>query len=144
MSMRTTWVLLGTLGALGIGFGCAGPKEAARDIGAATPFVSQNRSGVVVGVEGNTIAVADVENPNEPAAWFNIAPDTELEKNGQRVDLGDISEGTPVRVSFEPATGAEKTFRVEVLTGQEGEQLKQKFQALPDRPDAPSQPPESP
>lgn len=128
MRTRRAVVLLGALGALGFGFGCAGTREAGRDIGAAIPGVSQHRDGVVVGIEGNVIAVADAEKPREPAAWFNIAADTKVERAGQRMEVSQISEGLPVRVSFEPATGAEKTFKVEVLTGQKAEEVKQKYE----------------
>ncbi len=128
MRTRRAVVLLGALGALGLGVGCAGTREAGRDLGAALPGVSQSQEGVVVDVQGNTIAVANAAKPNEPAAWFHIAADTQVERDGQRLEVSQLSEGAPVRVSFEPATGAEKTFKVEVLSGQRAEEVKQQYE----------------
>ncbi len=128
MRTRKAVVLLGALGVLGFGYGCAGTREAGSDLGSVLPGVSQNKEGVVVDVQGNTIAVANAAKPNEPAAWFHIAADTQVERDGQRLEVGEISEGSPVRVSFEPATGAEKTFKVEVLSGQKADEVKQKYE----------------
>jgi hypothetical protein len=128
MRPRRTVVLLGALGALGFGFGCAGTKEAGKDVSAAVPGVYQHRDGLVTKVEGNNVAVADANNPNEPVAWFNVGADTKIEREGQRVELSQLSEGTAVRVSFEPATGAEKTSKIEVLTGDKAQEMEQKLQ----------------
>jgi hypothetical protein len=144
MKTRRAVVLLGALSALGFGFGCAGTKEAGKDIGAAIPGVSQHRDGVVVGVQGNVIAVADAEKPNEPAAWFNINADTKVEKDGQRMELSQLSEGQPVRVSFEPATGAEKTYKVEVLSGQKADEVKAKYESGKGAHEQTPPPPENP
>lgn len=140
MRTRRAVVLLGALSALGFGFGCAGTREAGRDISGALPGISQNREGVVVGVEGNAIAVADANQPYGPAAWFSISPDTEVERAGQRMEVSQISEGQPVRVSFEPAIGAEKTFKVEVLTGQKAEEVKQKYEMGKEQQETPPPP----
>ncbi|MCY1020078.1 hypothetical protein [Pyxidicoccus sp. MSG2] len=128
MKSRKTVVLLSALGALGFGFGCAGAKEAGKDVGAAVPGVYQHRDGLVTKVEGNNVAVADANNPKEPVAWFNVGANTKIEREGQRMDLSQLSEGTAVRVSFEPATGAEKTSKIEVLTGDKAQELEQKLQ----------------
>jgi hypothetical protein len=137
MTTRKTVVLLGALGTLGFAFGCAGPKEASKDVTAAIPGVSQHRDGVITGVQGDNIAVADANNPNEPVAWFHVDADTKIERAGQRVALNQLSEGTAVRVSFEPATGAEKTSKIEVLTGAEAQQLEQKLQGKSESPPPP-------
>lgn len=141
MRPRKTVVLLGALGALGFGFGCAGTKEAGKDVGAAVPGVYQHRDGLVTKVQGNNVAVADANNPNEPVAWFNVGADTKIEREGQRMELSQLSEGTAVRVSFEPATGAEKTSKIEVLTGDKAQELEQKLQGQQETPPPPPQNP---
>ena len=140
MSTRTKWVLFSMLGALGFGVGCAGTKEAGRDVGAAIPGVWQHREGVVVARDGNKLAVSDASKPTEPAAWFDLGPDTKIERDGQRVEPDQLSEGTPVRVAFEPATGAEKTNEVQVLTGQKAQEVEQKLQGQPSTPPPPENP----
>lgn len=142
MTTRKTVVLLGALGTLGFTFGCAGTKEAGKDVGAAIPGVYQHRDGVITGVQGNNVAVADANNPNEPVAWFHVAADTKIERSGQRVELSQLSEGTAVRVSFEPATGAEKTSKIEVLTGDQAQQVEQKLKGKHET--TPPPPPQNP
>ncbi|QSQ23592.1 hypothetical protein JY651_00985 [Pyxidicoccus parkwayensis] len=142
MMMRKTVMLLGALGALGLGMGCAGTKEAGKDVSAAIPGVYQHRDGVITQVHGNNIAVADANNLNEPVAWFNINANTKIERDGKRVELSQLSEGTAVRVSFEPATGAEKTSKIEVLSGDQAQQLEQKLQGHHET--TPPPPPQNP
>lgn len=130
MDRRAKAVVLAALAAVVGGvMGCAGPREARRDV-ASFIAPSQTRLGVVTNIQGQNIAVASVEDPAAPAAWFNIGAETTVERNGQRVELGMLEEGTPVRVQFEPATGPERTTRVEVLTGPEAEQVREKAQQL--------------
>ncbi|WP_152622555.1 hypothetical protein [Archangium violaceum] len=114
------------------GAGCAGTKEAARDVESAVPGLSQKEEGVVTNVDKDShrIAVKSVSEPSAQEVWFALTPDTKLERDGQRVGWDDLDEGTPVRVSFEPAAGAEKTYKVELLTGQQAEEVKQKAELL--------------
>ncbi len=132
--MKTRVRVLGAvvLGAVLGGVGCAGTREAARDIEAAVPGLSEKREGVVTSVDkdGNRIEVKSVDDPAAPTAWFALTPDTKLEREGRLVSLDDISEGTPVRVSYEPATGPERTYRVEVLTGEKADEVKVKAEHL--------------
>ncbi|WP_375767886.1 hypothetical protein NR798_40400 [Archangium gephyra] len=116
------------------GVGCAGPKEAARDVEAAVPGLSQKQEGVVTDVDkdAHRIALKTVDKPAGQEVWFALTPDTKLERDGQLVTWDDIHEGTPVRVSFEPAAGAEKTYKVELLTGQKADEVKQKAELLGD------------
>ncbi|QRN99014.1 hypothetical protein JRI60_08300 [Archangium violaceum] len=128
--MKTGTKILGVvvLGAVLGGAGCAGTKEAARDVESAVPGLSQKDEGLVTSVDkdGNMIAVKSVNNPSAPPTWFALTPDTKMEREGRLVGLDDISEGTPVRVSYEPATGPEKTYKVEVLTGEKAGEVKAK------------------
>ncbi|QRK09480.1 hypothetical protein JQX13_04900 [Archangium violaceum] len=121
-------VLVAVLG----GVGCAGTKEAARDVGAAVPGLSQNREGVVTDMDKDAyrIAVKAVDDPSAPEAWFVLTPGTRLERDGQAVTWDDLDEGTPVRVSYEPATGPEKTYKVEILTGDKADEVKRKAEHL--------------
>lgn len=111
---------------LGVG-GCAGPKEAMSDISGAVPGLEQNWTGIVTEVnpDRNAIAVSVADATEEKAAWFAISPQTVMVRDGERVSLGELQEGTPVKVAFEPAPGPERTFRVEVLTGMEAEKVLQ-------------------
>ncbi len=114
------------------GAGCAGTREAARDVESAVPGLSQKQEGVVTDVDKDAHRIA-VRTVNEPAAqevWFALTPDAKLERDGQLVTWDEIDEGTPVRVSFEPAAGAEKTYKVELLTGQKADEVKQKAELL--------------
>lgn len=114
------------------GAGCAGTKEAARDVESSVPGLSQKDEGVVTDVDkdAHRIAVRSVSEPVGQEVWFSLTPKTKLERDGQLVTWDEITEGTPVRVSFEPATGAEKTYKVELLTGQKAQEVKQKAQLL--------------
>lgn len=130
MDRRAMVAGLAALGVVLGAVGCAGTKEARRDVQAIIPGLEQTRVGVVTNIQGQNIAVASVDDPAAPAAWFHIRPETEVAREGQRVDLDMLEEGTPVRVQFEPATGPERAMRVEVLTGAEAEQVRQKAQQL--------------
>jgi hypothetical protein len=92
------------------------------------PGLSNKREGLVTRVdkEGNLIEVKDVNDPGAPSAWFVLTPGTKLEREGRLVSIEDLSEGTPVRVSFEPATGPERTYKVEILTGPKADEVKVK------------------
>jgi hypothetical protein len=136
-------LLLSALGSLGVCAGCAGTKEAGQDIQAAVPFVEQTQEGVVMGIQSDAIAIRSAD-PNVDAAWFKLQPDTTIERDGQRVSLEDISEGAAVRVDFEPATGAERTFKVELLTGQKAQEVQRKVQYQEGMHEAPPPPPDSP
>ena len=134
--MRTRVKVLGAavLAAVLGGVGCAGPKEAARDVEAAVPGLSQKQEGVVTNVDkdAHRIAVKTVDEPAAQEVWFALTVDTKLERDGQMVTWDDIDEGTPVRVSYEPAAGAEKTYKVEILTGHQADEVKQKADLLGD------------
>lgn len=128
--MKTRVKVLGAvvLAAVLGGAGCAGPKEAKRDVEAAVPGLSQKREGVVTNVDKDhsRIEVKDVNNPSSSEAWFALTPDTKMERDGHLVTWDDLHEGTPVRVSYEPAAGAEKTYKVEILTGEKAGEVKAK------------------
>lgn len=132
--MRTRVKVLGAVALAAVlgGVGCAGTKEAKHDVEASVPGLSQKREGVVTNVDrdGKRIEVKDVDHPTEPDAWFALTPDTKMVRDGQMVTWDDIHEGTPVRVSFEPAAGPEKTYRVEILTGVKADEVKVKAEHL--------------
>lgn len=123
MSMRTIGALVAS-GLVVVLSACAGTKEAQKDVEGMIAGAEQTSTGVVVQTDEQQIAVKDVKNPEGEAVWFARQTDTELEKDGQPVDWSELTEGTPVRVHFEESTGAEKAFKVEVLTGSEGEKVK--------------------
>jgi len=124
--------VVGTL--LGVA-GCAGPSEAKRDISAAVPGLEQQWKGVVMRVDDQASAIAVREAESADAAWFLISSNTIVERDGERLNIRQLEEGTPVNVSFEPAAGPEKTFRVKVLTGQEAQEvLREARQQMPRMP----------
>jgi hypothetical protein len=128
MKMRMGAAVLVAVGTLLGVTGCAGTSEARRDISAVVPGLEQNWRGVVMRVDdqANAIAVRAVESAEMPqAAWFAIDQTTILERDGERISIMQLEQGTPVKVSFEPAAGAEKTYRVKVLTGQEAQEVLQ-------------------
>jgi hypothetical protein len=128
----TASALLGA-GALAVGAGCAGTSEAKRDVTAAVPMVEQNWKGVVLRVDTQTdrISVRTTDS-GEPvqSAWFSIQSDTKVERDGKRVELREIQPGDPVRVGFEPAVGAERAYKVQILTGAEADEVLQKSQQM--------------
>ncbi len=125
--IRMKVAVLVAVGALLGVAGCAGTKEAGRDISAMVPGMEQNWTGIVTEVnrDRNAIAVRATEPAEATAAWFEISQQTIVERDGARMSLQELEEGTPVKVSFEPAAGPERTFKVEVLTGQEAENVLQ-------------------
>jgi hypothetical protein len=122
-------VLLGSM--LG-GVGCAGTHAAKRDVETAVPGLAHKTEGVVTNVDtnNNLVAVKSVDNPAAPPAWFTLTPDTKMERDGSLVSINDLSEGTPVRVSYETATGPEKALKVEVLTGDKANEVKTKAEHI--------------
>jgi hypothetical protein len=137
MKTQKKWVLIGALSVMGLGAGCASTKEAAH------AYVPEKRDGQVVGIQGNNIAVNDANKPSEPAAWLHVTPDTKIERNGKRVELSEITEGTPVRVSFKTAAGPEEASEIKVLTGSEAQKVQKELKGAPTQPATPP-PPENP
>ena len=123
--LRQAGMVAGLIGlTLGI-WGCAGTREASKDISAVVPGVSETRTGVITEVRGNIIAVrAPGEDPAAPPVWFKRSVDTRLLENGQPANWTQLVEGTAVRVRYEPEPGPERAYQIEVLTGAEAEQIK--------------------
>lgn len=103
--------------------GCAGTKEAKRDVGAAIPGVSEKGEGLIQDIGRNQISVVGIAGQTSPV-WFVVAPDTEIVRSGQRVDWSELQPGMPVRVSYETAAGPERAFKIEVLTGGEAAKVR--------------------
>lgn len=137
MKTRSKWVLIGALSVMGMGAGCASTKQAAH------AFVPAKREGQVVGIQGDNVAVNDASKPNEPAAWFKVSADTKVEENGKRLELSQLREGTPVRVSFKPTTGAEQATEIQVLSGSEARKVNAELEAQ-QKQATPPPPPENP
>lgn len=116
--------------ALGVAWGCAGPREAVADVEEVVPGLEETRTGVVTEVEEDRIAVTVVDEPMPQPVWFERIESTRVQRGGMALSWTEVTEGTPVRVHFEPATGAERTFRVEVLTGQEAEEVRRRSELL--------------
>lgn len=84
-------------------------------------------TGVVAQIAEDQIAVTAVDAPSAKPAWFQILSSTRIEQSGEDVKWIRITEGTPVRVRYEPAAGAERTFALEILTGLEGEEVRRRL-----------------
>lgn len=132
--MKTRMTVFGAvvLGAMLGGVGCAGTHAAKRDVETAVPGLAHKTEGVVTSVDttNNLVAVRSVDDPAAPTAWFTLSPDTKMEREGRLVSIHDLSEGTPVRVSYETATGPEKALKVEVLTGDKADEIKTKAEHI--------------
>lgn len=137
MKTARQWVLIGALSVMGLGAGCASTKQAAH------AYVPANREGQVVAMQGDNIAVNDAGKPSEPAVWLKVTPDTKIERDGKRVELSQINEGTPVRVSFKTAAGPEQASEIKVLTGAEADKVQRELQGAPSQPPTPP-PPQNP
>ncbi|MBX5484027.1 MAG: hypothetical protein IRZ16_19560 [Myxococcaceae bacterium] len=110
-----------------LGVGCAGTKAAGRDIASEIPGVSHASDGLVQEASENRISVVGIKDQPGPIS-FQIGTDTRIEKDGQRVALSELKPGTPVRVTWSSSTGAEKAYRIQVLTGGEAAKVRSEAQ----------------
>jgi len=124
--MKRMWMLGVGVGALLVAAGCAGTSEAKRDVEGAIPGVESTREGMVVEVRQDSIAVQDAENPDAPPVRFQRTEETDLVRNDQPFSWPELSEGMPVRVHYDEATGAEQATRIEILTGAEADEVRSK------------------
>jgi hypothetical protein len=122
---------------------CSGSKQAKHGVQSSVPFMNETTTGVVTANSGQQIAVYDPDHPTQQA-WYQRMPDTVLERAGQPVNWTSIAEGTPVRVVYEPSTGAEHALRVEVLTGAEATSVREKVQGQQSQTMPPPPPPNPP
>ncbi len=121
---RGLWVIV-AVAAAGLQLACAGTREAMADVRGAIPGLEETESGVVMAVRRDVIAVQLITPEAEKPVLFSRQEGTVVVRDGQPFDWNQLTEGTPVRVSFEPATGAERVFRVEVLTGREAQRVRE-------------------
>jgi hypothetical protein len=105
--------------------GCAGSKEAQRDAEETVAGFESTKEGTVVSVEEDRITVRDVTAQGETIE-FRRTSETDLVREDQPFSWTEISEGMPVRVSYDAEAGAEKATRVEILTGSEADSVKNK------------------
>ncbi|HCF58217.1 MAG TPA: hypothetical protein DFS52_09515 [Myxococcales bacterium] len=125
--MRRTSILGVVLATLAVA-GCAGTKEAAREVEAATPGLSQTREGIVTATgPDRTIQVYTPNAQQDPTLTLRQVSGTSISRDGQQIGWAEIQPGEVVRVSFTPATGAEEALKVEVLTGSEADDVRQQL-----------------
>lgn len=117
--------MVGILGlALALLAGCAGTSEAGRDVKGAIPGLEDSSEGLVTSVGGQWVEVQLAEDPQGEPVRFQRTEETDLVRNDQPFNWPELSEGMPVRVSYEAKKGAEQAMRVEVLTGAEADEVR--------------------
>lgn len=109
---------------------CAGAREAMADVRNAVPGLEETETGVVTAVRRDVIAVQLISPEMEEPVLFTRQKSTVVVRDGRPFDWNQLTEGTPVRVGFEPATGPERAFRVEVLTGREAQRVREQAGAM--------------
>lgn len=106
--------------------GCAGSKEEKRGVEKTASMNETTTEGTVVAVEEDTITVRDAKNPQGQTLKLRRTSDTDLVRDDRPFSWTEISQGMPVRVSYEADSGPGRATRVEVLTGSEAEQVRNK------------------
>jgi hypothetical protein len=110
--------------------GCAGTKEATKDVQDIVPGVSQTETGLIQIVGRNQISVVGSANAGQPVT-YNIGPKTIVIRGSERVEVSQLEPGTPVRVAFESTAGPEHATKIEVLTGAEADQVRNEVNGTP-------------
>jgi hypothetical protein len=116
---------------VGVAAGCAGTKEAKKDIADVTPGVENRQEGVVSSVDRTSISVTPADRPDAQPIRFAVDDDTRVKQGDKTVDRTAIEEGEAVRVSFEPQAGNEKAKAVEILEGDAAAQVRAKAASAP-------------
>lgn len=128
--MRRSTLLIAAIALAATGlYGCAGPKEAVQDVAQATPGLSAKDTGVIEQVEGNRIAIRSAEKPGG-VAWYQRTDDTKITEKDRPLDWANLEEGDAVRVSFESQKGAERLYKLEVLTGGDAAKVREDARLL--------------
>lgn len=96
--------------------GCAGTTEARHDIQGMVPGVATRDEGLLRTSYKDRIEVVGMKSHPE-AVSFEITADTQIMRDGQRVEVSELQPGMPVRVAFEAAVGPERATKIELLTG---------------------------
>lgn len=115
--------------------GCASTPEPSPKAPTTGPTLEQTRTGFITAVRDQELQLFSPDVPESKTVWVARSESTEIVRDGQPIAWDELTEGAPVRVSFEPAAGAEKASRIEVLTGQEAERLRSSL-GQPQEPDA--------
>ena len=108
--------------------GCAGTSEARRDAEGAIAGLEESSEGMVASVSEQWGEVQPADDPQGEPIRFERTGETDLVRNEQPMSWPELSEGMPVRVSYESEAGAEQAMRVEVLTGAEADEVREQVQ----------------
>lgn len=126
--MKRIILAAGTAAVVFLGVGCAGTKEATKDVGAAVPGFSQKGTGVVQEVRENEFSVVGL-NGSPEKVWFSVSPKTEVMKDQQRIEVSQIKQGDAVKIAYESSAGAERAYKVDVLTAGDAAKVKGDLEA---------------
>ncbi|HCF61027.1 MAG TPA: hypothetical protein DFS52_23905 [Myxococcales bacterium] len=115
----------------GVVAGCASTPERSPEATTTGPTVEQTRTGLITAMRAQELQLFSPDVPESKTIWVARDESTEIVRDGQPIAWDELPEGAPVRVSFEPAAGAEIASRIEVLTGQEAEQVRSSLGQIP-------------
>lgn len=106
--------------------GCAGSKEAKRDAEETVAGMEATKEGMVVAVREDRITVRDMSSSQGETIDFQRTSETDLVRGDEPFSWTELSQGMPVRVSYDSDAGPEKATKVEILTGSEAEKIRSK------------------
>lgn len=111
------------------GAACAGgPEPKQQQTSEIYGEASEVREGTVASISEERLTIVDPSRPNAAAVVLDIGSQTTFVEGGDFVDRGEIDEGENVRVFYEEAEGAERALRIEVLAGEESEEVEERFE----------------
>lgn len=86
------------------------------------------REGKIAAVERSRVTFWNAEDPAGEPVTLALTNDTTYVKGGNFVDRGKLSEGEMVRVFYDETQEHPTALRVEILSGQEADQIKKRVE----------------
>ena len=86
------------------------------------------KEGTVAVVEQNRVLLWDAQDPSGQPVALDLTDDTTYVKEGDFVDRNEIEEGGAVRVFYDETQEHPEALRVEILSGNEADQVKKRVE----------------
>lgn len=130
MNVRKLAALAVAMLALGL-IGCSGSKESQREdeVARAPAEPTEPMAGVVTSVDGQRIILDVGDSPGEGDMLFERTTRSLVIREGREASWEDLHEGDAVRVMWDRGVfGPDRAARVEVLEGDEAEQVRREVE----------------